>query len=497
MKTIKGQAIKKSQRNELNERMPSIIPTTKEYFDNWHSHDVYRHSNEPYILTNSIYAFGTGTVKVKEVRSVNIAYEGRIPNVFFELTNTRFETSLNDSDCAVKIRVNDRLVGYYLVNKNALVLSDVTHDSMCANIFKSIWPELIRELGLLPLSNESSEKLIVRDITVGCDPEFEVVNLENNEIINAEEVIKGNTSTKIGVDGSGDQVEVRPDAGTPIQVTQNIRNLIKKFSVDYPNYDLTDRGDDYPLGGHIHIGVGMNYEPPSKLVELFDDFIGRPTLRLSGEARSDYRELGQVRVQPHGFEYRTCPAATFQNAAISCIIMKLAKNLTRKFIDEQEMTYRNNPTIEDYIRVGGLSKSQATYYWNFCRTSFKPAESIVAAWRIKKVPVEFYEPTLVFKDSWNPEAKALIQRMLTRGNIKFRQQFIIEYYGLKERRGTNLCTIGTWSTSRHSAVKDAWPNSTTVRIGLSFDRRNNHCTESFVMDLLRATKNFINSKINE
>ena len=260
---------------------------------------------------------------------------------------------------------------------------------------------------------------------------------------------------------------------------------------------MTDRGDDYPLGGHIHIGVGINYNPHSKLIELLDDFIGRPTLRLSGAAREDYRELSQVRSQPHGFEYRTCPAAVFQNPAASCIVMKLAKNLTKKFVTEQEMTYRNSPTIEDYINVGGLSRSQATYFWNFCRTSFKPAESIVAAWRIKKAPITFYVPTLVFKDVWSEEAKSIIQRILSSENIKFKKQITIEYYGLKERRGTNLCTIGTWSTSRHPPTKETWVSPTSVRIGLSFDRRNNRCTESFVQDLLRATKNYINSKINE
>ena len=161
------------------------------------------------------------------------------------------------------------------------------------------------------------------------------------------------------------------------------------------------------------------------------------------------------------------------------------------------MTYRNHPTIDDYMTIGGLSKQQATYFWNFCRVNFQPAKSIVAAWRIKKTLPTLYEPTIVFKDVWSEDAKANIQRILSEQNIKFKREITIEYYGIKEKRGVNLCTIGTWSTSRLLPLKEPWPSANLVRIGVSYDRRTINCRESFVRDLIRATKNFINSKIKE
>ena len=499
MKTIVGQRIALN-RNELVERIKDIIPYTNEYFSSWHSHDTFEHNEEPYILPNAIYVYARGLLKVNVINRINITYDDRIPAVFFEQSDNFEHVNTSDErDKAIKISVNKQSVGYYLININTLVLSDCTHNSDAEHVFRSIWPELVRELGLLPIDTSKDIRFYdVHEITVGCDPEFEMIDLmDDNNIIDASDIIDGNTRTKIGVDGAGDQVEVRPDPGTPIKVTQNIRNLIKKFSEDYPDYDLTDRGDIHPLGGHIHIGIGMQYNAPDKLIELLDDFIGKPTIELSGEAREDYKELGQVRSQPHGFEYRTCPAAVFQNPAASCIVMKLAKNLVEKFVNAETMTYRNRPTIDDYIEVGGLSKQQATYFWNFCRVNFRPAKSIVAAWRIKKTLPTLYEPTIVFKDVWSEDAKAIIQRILSGQNIKFKREITIEYYGIKEKRGFNLCTIGTWSTSRLSPLKEPWPSANLVRIGVSYDRRTINCRESFVLDLIRATKNFINSKIND
>ena len=291
MKTIVGQRIALN-RNKLIERIKDIIPYTNEYFLSWHSHDDFGQGREPYILPNAIYVYAAGLLKINVINSINITYDDEIPGVFFEQSiNLDYTNTSNERDKAIRISVNNQSIGYYLVNINTLVLSDCTHNSDAEHVFRSIWPELVRELGLLTIDSSRDVKFYnVPEITIGCDPEFEMIDLmDNNNIIDASDIIDGNTRTKIGVDGAGDQVEVRPDPGTPIKVTQNIRNLIKKFSEDYPDYDLTDRGDIHPLGGHIHIGVGMQYNAPNKLIELLDDFIGEPTLELSGEAREDYK----------------------------------------------------------------------------------------------------------------------------------------------------------------------------------------------------------------
>ena len=500
MKTIKGVGVTKKDRCLLSERISDIIPLTQDYFRSWHSHDRVSYPGEPEILPNAIYVFPNGRVHINKVGCIDLEFrqsDGSVldicefPNCFFE-ENHEYRSVSNPEKSAILITLNGRRLGYYLTAINTLVLSDVTHDRSCVRIFTVIFPDMIRELGLMPIV--SNEKLTINEVTVGCDPEFELI--ADGDVLEASQVISEGTRAKIGCDGAGDQVEIRPDANSqPIQVTQNIRKLIKTFSEKYPDLDLTDAGDTYPLGGHIHIGIGISYMPDKKLIELLDDFIGKPTINLSGDARSDYKQLGQVRSQPHGFEYRSTPASVFQEPAISCIVMKLAKNLTTKFLREQTLKYNSKPTIEDYVKVGGLSNQQAKYFMEFIRNK-KPKQSIIAAWKVKKPEMTLYEPNLVFKDVWSQSLKNAIVEMFRCCEIKFKDRITIEYYGLKAARGNRLCTIRVPGLQRTSSVKTLYSGS-TVKIGISHDIRTISSPEStFVTELVSSTKNFINNQIN-
>ena len=137
--------------------------------------------------------------------------------------------------------------------------------------------------------------------------------------------------------------------------------------------------------------------PDFELMSLLDDFIGIPTKALSGSARSEYGHLSDHRAQPHGFEYRTPPAAVFQNPAISCIVLTLARNLTKNYLNAATFEYDNrNLTLEDYIKYGGLTKQQAKYYITFCK-KYNEIDSISKSWKVHKCLPRNNVPKLVFK----------------------------------------------------------------------------------------------------
>ena len=304
MKTIQGIPMTTDSEYEsrLHESISEIIPKTDKYFSVWRSHDFLGHDGEQYVVKNCIYTIPSGLFRIKVIGTIELAYKGKVPEFFFDFESCVVPGESESTYRVIKIIMQGHTFGYYIPNINTLLLSDCSHRHAHVLVFKEIWPELVEKLSLKPIDKTKSKpEKYIPNITIGCDPEYELTE-EDGSVVEAEEVIRGGTHEQIGCDGAGEQVEVRPEPGNPRKVVQNIRKLIKKFARDYPEYDISDEGNIYPLGGHIHVGVGRRYRPNEALVCLLDDFVGIPTLELSGEARDEYKALSQVRVQTHGFE---------------------------------------------------------------------------------------------------------------------------------------------------------------------------------------------------
>jgi hypothetical protein len=194
-------------------------------------------------------------------------------------------------------------------------------------------------------------KLPLRTVTVGCDPEFEV--LSNGRPVNPPRKYYG-IDKEIGLDGAGSQLEIRPkSAPTVREVIQNIKSLIA--TVPEP---LSTVGNTYAVGGHIHIGVGHEYAPTNDLLFLLDYFLGKPTINLSGTARSHYKELGKFETKPWGFEYRSCPAAIFETPEFARLAMKICKFVTACYINGQVILINPTPQFEDYWNYGHLTPKE-------------------------------------------------------------------------------------------------------------------------------------------
>jgi len=185
-------------------------------------------------------------------------------------------------------------------------------------------------------------------LTVGCDPEFILINEQDSkEHVSFSHTIEGVGT--IGRDHCGRVGELRPNSGTPQQVTTNIKKMFQWIKQNYPTKKVVaGGGQNYSesIGGHIHIGglefhgytsvtrwrsrrrsgryrsYGDNSEvqqnkynvdtmtDKQKLVYALDFFLGRRLKRVSGAQRGSktYGKYGDIETKPHGFEYRTPPS---------------------------------------------------------------------------------------------------------------------------------------------------------------------------------------------
>jgi len=263
-------------------------------------------------------------------------------------------------------------MGLYIPNNNILIVGDWSHSAYGIRfIDKILYDALVDRLDLMPL-----QRVIIRKrrrprlmIQLGSDPEFELVSRYSNEVVNASSKIKTTSHPEggLGRDGAGSQVELRPRAATtPEEAVDILKHLLERFYRMYPAYDLGVAGHSYPLGGHIHIGVGRTYVPPQHLVKMLDDFIGAPTLNLSGKARSGYKTLGAYETKGWGFEYRSAPALIFMTPEITRLAYKIAQNITNRFVNGvKEFTYKYPIGFKELVDTAGLEPEEAQTYLNF------------------------------------------------------------------------------------------------------------------------------------
>ena len=106
-------------------------------------------------------------------------------------------------------------------------------------------------------------------ITLGCDPEFVMIDQEGNLVCSEPMLIRlsPHFCRRIGRDGGGKGYiwELRPRPSTdPREVVEEIRYLFSRIAIHCPEtlqytWLAGNSVKSFPLGGHIHFGV-----PPEK-----------------------------------------------------------------------------------------------------------------------------------------------------------------------------------------------------------------------------------------
>jgi hypothetical protein len=422
---------------------------------------------------------------IKIIETIIIPYvKESYPSLFFDSTidgifNSEESKEVVEEVVEIKMDKGGRIALYYPKLKS-LVTTDWSHNMEAIKITKLIKPTIIEimeshghnEKTILKKKNKTDKEKII----VGCDPEFEVVDLTDLKIKHAEDVAYESNRTvikgcekydEIGIDGAGAPLEFRPKPGSPKEVSEYLNKLFDKFNKGMPNHALAVSGHQHAIGGHIHIGLGYRCCPPKELLTLLDDFIGSKTINLSGSARGSYKYLSACEAKSYGFEYRTPPAIIFYNQKLTEIFLKLARNLVWKFKNTSSfIEYNNPPSPEDYMKIGSLTSKEVIYLnetLNELTEKVNTGGVLIAAWgsSTKKVETLVTKPDIppefLFTDEWDNDIRndlaTYLLKKYTSGGAKIR------LFGLKKERELK----SNFSVSGWGIVSMTYSNSKVIR----------------------------------
>ena len=374
--------------------------------------------------------------------TINLTYNGEIPSVFFDYR-------ARDRVKGINIMVNKTFAGNYCPEKHILSLTDWTHDQWTVSIAKKLLPKLLKILsenyGLTPI--DKKKKSYKGKITIGTDPEFEQLNSFSEYQVIKTTYRGTDPNQKIGCDGSGDQIELRPDpAESPLGIVKNLKSLI--LMIESP---ISVAGDRYPLGAHIHFGFNPQIANIRTCIKTFvdalDDFLGKPLSTVNGKARGDYAKLSAYEEKKWGFEYRSLPSTYLYSPKTAFIVFKTAYNIIKNLLKEGNIIYKlekktingskiTMPSKEYYLSIAELTEKEykefISFIRNFKKHKYKP---INGNWGKKDLILI----NVMLNDDWkNKDFKELLKMRLKERLLELKKGNIvlnINLYGLKQSRG--------------------------------------------------------------
>jgi len=377
-------------------------------------------------------------------------------------------------------------IGIVFPALNSVVLCDLTHNRETLPLLVRVINDLKRR-GLITYTIKKQKKKRVPKkryptITMGGDPEFEV--LRNGRVISLRHDgipyrgISESTNAAVGVDADGHPVELRPMYNaSPSVLVRNIRTLFGSVDKDA---HFSSIGNTFPIGGHIHVGLGKEVHPDNNLLFLLDYFVGRHTMKMSGHARAGYHRPSAYEPKSYGFEYRTPPSAIYATPKMAHITLKLTKNIVERYIRRKVFELENQKAskFQELITYGGLTPDQAKYFWSFTR-NFKKTEkynrNVLAYWRsdAKHKPVPKTPPfNIRFNDDWDMSIRDLVSIAIQSIKIKPSIPIDVCLYGLKEDRGTVVA--GFESTQYERISHPNHSDQHLIILGLPFHFRMSH-----------------------
>ncbi|MTV47961.1 hypothetical protein GJ688_03080 [Heliobacillus mobilis] len=178
--------------------------------------------------------------------------------------------------------------------------------------------------------------------SLGSDPEFMLFLTPGQRMVPASRffprtgVIGCDNRRAFGASDDLPLAEVRPEpAKTVTDAMKQLRSALHEANrlCPYSNvawYAGSEPYPGYPIGGHIHFG---GLRPNSQLIRALDQYLAMPLLFLeNGETaarrRQFYGSLGDYRLKPHGFEYRT-PSSWLTSPELAWVALSLASLVGR------------------------------------------------------------------------------------------------------------------------------------------------------------------------
>lgn len=275
----------------------------------------------------------------------------------------------------------------------------------------------------------------VRLFKVGADPEFGFLN-RSGEIEEANNVMT-RVRSKFGLDGCSAIAEMRPDPSiNPSQVVRNLYNdLLTGYHANPGIQDLywkagsaiSDSGDTYPTGGHIHLGIhaaitrrvyGERNQYYRDLSAYLDTYLAQVCRLLESPSelkerlQGEYGFLGDHRANSHGLEYRVLGSwLTSPRVAegVLCLAQAVAyqhmwltahgKDINLEGIAPKSETNHYG----EYESTGNMPKMLKQY-----RSKFGRVSSDIRRFRLYRqheLPIEFILRLAEQKKTWYPGAK--------------------------------------------------------------------------------------------
>lgn len=162
-----------------------------------------------------------------------------------------------------------------------------------------------------------------KKLTIGCDPEYGLTR--DGRLVIPNEVIRIQSNSEFGIDGSGRVAELRPPyAEDPSTLVKNIEKVLLKGVADNPGIlSLKMKAGsaviDEPIGGHIHFGHAKlkKVDVARRVSEALDKTVSILTLMVEDQDEALSRRVGSgygqpgnsnYRDQPWGMEYRVLPS---------------------------------------------------------------------------------------------------------------------------------------------------------------------------------------------
>jgi len=280
------------------------------------------------------------------------------------------------------------VIAAYNKELNVLLINSFVSEAMSFTYF-DYFAACLKHYNYTGNINFTVEPVKSENITVGIDGELEPVDkafLSPYSLRDVPEEDLGcvkmsvETEDKIGIDNGYGQMEIRPSAGSPDDVVNDIKSLMNELSIS--KYHISTKGNRFPLGCHVHFGAGFPIAPPKQLLQLIDFFIGRKVMGLSGESRGHFAELSAWRAKAHGFEYRSMPSAIMENPTILKNVLTICLEVIKAFNSEKSFNITSNcPTLSDYEKIN-IGKDIVANIDSFIETYHKTTYAIntIAAW---------------------------------------------------------------------------------------------------------------------
>jgi len=243
---------------------------------------------------------------------------------------------------------------YYSPSRHLLITVDLVHDPSFAPQFQ----RLMDLLGLKPRFEVPEDEESAP--TWGADPEFEVWDPEEGQVVYAgnviEEVRQYGTDAYIGLDGARDVAEVRfpRPFRRPELLVEAFYEAVTEWEEE-TGYRACLSGHVYPIGFHIHIGAPEGEVLAGDIHEAIREIDRRVgyALDLSGDARGYYRRRCAYELKIHGVEYRTPPAALLADPEVAVMYLESIRRiveggravwgLSRKIKDLEELVRSGQP----------------------------------------------------------------------------------------------------------------------------------------------------------